>query len=81
MGSSQLPGKVIRQINVVSMIELLMNHLKKVKNLDKVIAATTTNNKKRDLGKYLKKLGYEVYQWSEGDLLDRYYQASKLHIS
>ena len=80
MGSSRLAGKVIRQINGIPMIELLMNCLNKAKHIDKVIAATTPINKERDLIEHVKKLEYEVYHGSKGDVLDRYYQASKLHM-
>lgn len=79
MGSSRLPGKVMRQINGVPMIELLLHRLNIAKHLDKVIVATTTNENDHELVEYVKKLGYEVFQGSEDDVLERYYQAAKLH--
>ncbi len=79
MGSSRLPGKVMRMINEHPMIELLLHRLENSKHIDKIILATTLNENERDLVEYVKNLGHEVFQGSEDDVLERYYQAAKLH--
>ena len=80
MGSTRLPGKVMRIINEKPMIELLLRRLDNSKYIDKIILATTLNENEQNLIDYVKKLGYEVFQGSEDDVLERYYQAAKLHI-
>lgn len=80
MGSSRLPGKVMRMINGEPMIELLLHRLEKSKRIDKIIVATTINENEHSLAEHVKKIGYEVFQGSENDVLERYYQAAKLHM-
>ena len=79
-GSSQLLGKAMCQINAMPMLELLLNPLNKAKDMGKVIVATITNNKDQGLVDDVKKFGYEIFQGSKGNVLDRYCQAEKLHV-
>ena len=79
MGSSRLPGKVMRMINQKPMIELLLHRLDKSKYINKIILATTLNENEQSLVKHVKNLGYDVFQGSEDDVLERYYEAAKLH--
>ena len=79
MGSTRFPNKVMRAINGVPMIELLLGRLAKAKHIDRIVLATTTDPRERALVDHVRKLGYEVFQGSESDVLDRYYQAAKPH--
>ena len=79
MGSTRLPNKVMRTIGGVHLIDLLLRRLSKSKRLDQIIVATTTEPRDRALAAYVRKLGYEVFQGSETDVLDRYYQCAKRH--
>ena len=79
MGSSRLPGKVMRMINGKPMIELLLRRLENSKRIDKIILATTMNENEHDLIEHVRQLGYEVFQGSENDVLDRYYRAAEPH--
>jgi glutamate-1-semialdehyde 2,1-aminomutase len=75
MGSRRFPKKVMASINDIPLIELLLNRLSRSKLIDKIIVATSSNKDNRPLVEHISKLGYEIYQGSEDDVLDRYYQA------
>jgi glutamate-1-semialdehyde 2,1-aminomutase len=77
MGSTRLPNKVMRPINSVPMIELLFRRLSKSKRIDKIILATSDDPRNHPLVDHMLSLGYNVFQGSENDVLDRYYQAAK----
>ena len=42
MGSSRLPGKVLKNINGISLLECLLKQISFCKSIDNVIVATTT---------------------------------------
>lgn len=60
------------------MIELLLGRLAKAQQIDQIILATTEDPRNVPLVEHVRKLGYTVYQGSENDVLDRYYQAALL---
>jgi glutamate-1-semialdehyde 2,1-aminomutase len=78
MGSTRFPNKVMQQILGVPMIELLLGRLAKAQQIDLIVLATTEDPRNLPLAEYVQKLGYLVYQGSENDVLDRYYQAALL---
>jgi len=43
MGSTRLPGKVMKKLNGISLLECQLNQLHYCRLLDKIIIATTTN--------------------------------------
>lgn len=79
IGSMRLPNKVMRLINGIPMIELLLCRLSNAKRINQIILATSDAPGNQPLVDHVLKLGYEVFQGSENDVLDRYYQAAKLH--
>src|SRR5215831_10988031 len=79
MGSTRLPNKVMRSINGRPMIELLLSRLAKARRIDQIVLATSDDPRNQPLVDHVRNLGYEVYQGSENDVLDRYYQAANLH--
>jgi len=79
MGSTRFPNKVMQHILGVPMIELLLERLSKSKEVDKIILATSQDPKNLPLVEHVRSLGYSVFQGSENDLLDRYYQAARTH--
>ena len=81
IGSSRLPNKVMRFINGVPVIELLLRRLGKAKWIDQIILATSDDLRDQPLCDHVIGLGYDVFQGSENDVLDRYYQAAKLYQS
>ena len=78
MGSTRLPGKVMRTIGSKTVIELLLERLSLSKKIDQIIVASTTNPKDIPLQEFLKEKGYECELGSEENVLDRYVYVSKL---
>ena len=71
MTSKRLPGKVMLKVNNKSMIEYLINRLKLVGNIDRIILATTKNKSDDILKKIAKKLNISCYRGSENNVLKR----------
>lgn len=79
MGSTRLPGKVLKMIRGIPMIELMLNRLSQSKRIDQILVATSTNPVNQPLIDHVTKLGYTCEAGSESDVLDRYYQAAAKH--
>lgn len=77
MGSSRLPGKVMREIVGKPTLWHLVNRLKRSRLIDKIVIATTDKAKDKPILKLAKESGIDGFAGSEDDVLDRYYQAAK----
>lgn len=77
MGSTRLPGKVMKEMLGKPLLFYLIERLKYSKLIEKIIVATTNNEADQIIVDYVKSLGVEIYCGSEEDVLDRYYQAAK----
>lgn len=76
MASTRFPNKVMQPIVGVPMIELLLARLEKSEYIDKIILATSDDKRDQPLVNHVEKLGFDVYQGNENDVLDRYYKAA-----
>jgi len=74
MGSTRLPGKVLKKVNGKPLIEILFHRLSNSKTIDKIILATSESLENDLLGETVAKLGFDVFRGSEKDVLDRYYK-------
>lgn len=79
MGSIRFPNKVMRHVLGRPMIEVLLHRLAQSKRINQIVLATSDHDRNQPLAVHVQKLGFSVYQGSEDDVLDRYYQAAKLH--
>ena len=61
------------------MIELLLGRLEGAKKLDQIVLATPIESGNALLVDHVRDLGYGVFQGSESDVLDRYYQAARAY--
>ena len=77
INSSRFPKKIIKDLCGKPMIERIINRVKKVKKLKKIILATTKNKEDDVLVGIAKSLNIDIFRGSENDLVDRYYQAVK----
>lgn len=77
MGSTRFPNKVMHPIGHVPMIEVLLRRLSRAKTLDRVVVATSEDPRNQPLVDHVRSLGFGVFQGSEHDVLDRYYQAAR----
>ena len=79
--SNRLPGKVLKEICGMPMILFQMNRLKKSKNIDKFVVATSINKEDDHLAHLVKRSGYEVFRGDLNDVLERFYNCSRLYKS
>ena len=79
MGSTRFPNKVMQPVLGVPLIEQLLGRLTRAQTLDKILLATSTDPRNQLLIDHVRALGYEVFEGSESDVLDRYYQAARPH--
>lgn len=78
MGASRLPNKVLFELLPgKTIIDCMVERVKRAKLVDEIIIATTDNPKDIPLIEYLKKIGQKFFVGDENDVLDRYYQAAK----
>ena len=59
MGSTRLPGKVLKQIDGKPLIEILLSRLSHSKKIDKIILATSIKPENDPLVKTVEKLSFE----------------------
>jgi len=76
MNSTRLPGKVLEEIGDKSILEILINRLKRVKEIDLIVVATTENEKDDKIVEIVRKLGVEWYRGSEDNVLRRFIDTS-----
>ncbi len=76
-GSTRLPGKVLADIAGEPMVQRVIERVKAATLLDKVILATTVEERDTPLATLAGSLDVEVFRGSVDDVLDRYYQAAK----
>jgi len=76
-GSTRLPGKVLLKIDGISLLQIHLKRILKSKKIDKLVLATTHEEKAEELIGIANLLGVESYQGSTQDVLDRFYQAVK----
>jgi len=77
MGSTRLPGKVLKSIVDKPMIELLLARLSQSSELDEIVVATSKELQNNRLQSVVESLGYRCTRGSEKDVLSRFYQSAK----
>lgn len=77
MGSTRLPGKVMKPIGDMPMIEVLLARLARTKEVTEIMVVTSTDPRNQSLVDLVNGLGFKCYRGSENDVLDRYLQAAK----
>lgn len=78
MGSSRLPGKVLKKLNGTPLIGVLLTRLLNAKTISKIVIATSTSDINDPLVEYVNSLGIECYRGSEDDVLNRYCLAAEV---
>lgn len=77
LGSSRLPGKILKKINNKTLLEFLIDRLKLSKKIDKIVIATTSSIKDKKILNILKQKKISYYTGSEKNVLQRYYRCAK----
>lgn len=76
MGSTRLPGKIIKEIVRKPMLGHVIERLRKSRLINEIVIATT-KNKNNPILKITQDYGVKIFIGSEEDVLDRYYQAAR----
>lgn len=77
VGSTRLPGKVLKKICDKTVLEHDIDRLRRIKNIDEIVIATTTLDKDNAIVSECERLGVKCFRGSEEDVLSRYYYAAK----
>lgn len=77
LGSTRLPGKVLKRINGDPLIKIVINRIKKCTRIDKILLATTVNPLDDELVKWCIDNGVDFFRGNETNVLERYYEAGK----
>jgi len=76
MGSTRLPGKVLKDLGGATVLARTVNRLKLAGELDEIVVATTVEPADDAIVEEADRLGVSSFRGSESDVLDRYYQAA-----
>jgi len=77
VGSTRLPGKVNELIQGKTILEHLIERLKKAKLVEKIVIAVPETEEDKQLEEVAKKYGVDFFQGSEEDVLERYVECAK----
>jgi len=78
MGSTRLPGKVLKPVDGLPLIELLLGRLRRARRVDEIVVATTESDQDEPLLKVVEHLGFRTVRGSERDVLARYASAAEV---
>jgi len=79
MGSTRLPGKVLKKINGKPLLSYIVESLKRSSVIDKTIIATSENKENDIIEKYCKNNTVICFRGSEDNVLERYYKVSEIY--
>ena len=73
--STRFPNKIIQKFDNRTLIEFLVNRVKKSKEINQIVVAIPDNKENKIIKKYLKNTNF--FYGNENNVLDRYYKAAK----
>lgn len=76
MGSTRLPGKILKTVNGKSLLEYQIERIKRAKLIDEIIIATTVKENDDPIVQLCQQLSVSYYRGSETDVLTRYYETA-----
>jgi spore coat polysaccharide biosynthesis protein SpsF (cytidylyltransferase family) len=76
MGSTRLPGKVLKTIKGHPLLELQQMRLAASKKADQIVIATTTNPEDNAIEQFCRERNISCSRGSDWDVLDRFYKAA-----
>ncbi len=79
MSSTRLPGKVLKMAEGRTMLDRMVERVRKAELVDEVVVATTTDPSDEPVIELCQKLKTPVFRGSLQDVLDRFYQAAVIH--
>jgi spore coat polysaccharide biosynthesis protein SpsF len=79
MGSTRLPGKVLKLIAGKPLLGYLLERLERAVSLDAIIVATSESDEDLPLAKYCHEHGIDCFRGSETNVLERFYKTAQFH--
>ncbi|RKJ54148.1 acylneuraminate cytidylyltransferase [bacterium 1XD42-1] len=76
MGSTRLKNKMLKELCGISVLGHVLERLKRAKNVEQIIVATSILPEDEILVKECKKYDIQVYRGSNDDVLERFYQTA-----
>lgn len=76
MGSTRLPGKVLKEIDGRSLMDIHLSRVAQANSISKIIIATTTDKSDDAIAERSIANGYTFYRGSIEDVLSRFYYAA-----
>ncbi|TCT26465.1 spore coat polysaccharide biosynthesis protein SpsF [Melghiribacillus thermohalophilus] len=76
MGSTRLPGKVLKKVLGKPLLEYQLERVKKSRLIDEIVVATTVKEQDQPIVDFCTEKGVSCYRGSEEDVLARYYEAA-----
>lgn len=77
MGSTRLPGKVMKDLGGATVLARVVNRTRRATRLDEVIVATSTAPRDQVIVDECGRLDVACFRGDENDVLDRYYQCAR----
>lgn len=79
MGSTRLPGKILKTVNGKTLLEYQIERVKHAKTINQIIIATTVKEEDNIIVDLCNNLELDYYRGSEDDVLSRYYEAANAY--
>lgn len=79
MGSTRLPGKVLKDIGGQTMLARVVRRTQQAASVDEVVVATSASATDVPIVSECSRLDVPVFRGDEEDVLDRFYQAAQVH--
>ena len=77
MGSSRLPGKVLRDLGGVPALQRVIERVRRAKQCGRLWVATSAERQDDAVFDLCQELDVDCFRGSESDVLDRYYQCAR----
>jgi spore coat polysaccharide biosynthesis protein SpsF len=78
MGSTRLPGKVLKEIEGKTVLARVVERLQRAKQINELLVATTDRADDDVIVEECRRLSAKVSRGDQDDVLDRYYRAAQL---
>jgi len=77
MGSTRLPGKILKKVMGKPLLEYQIERLRQVPSAADIVVATTEKDNDNEIVQFCEEKGVNVFRGSENDVLARFYGAAK----
>ncbi|MGE7601568.1 cytidylyltransferase domain-containing protein [Peribacillus sp. NPDC097675] len=79
MGSSRLPGKVMKQVQGKPLLQYQLERIGKARFINKIVVATTTKETEQPIVDLCERLSVAIFRGPEDDVLTRFFDAATEH--